>query len=191
VVVLPVGRQVADGGKGQASQPVPLALHGSVAVAHCLRLGAKRTIWTPRHEPIFARDSTIQIHMLVVPRPESLHHEDTVCGVGDNAPHHFENVDDRRRSAGIGLIIKSLWELAPETWTFRVCLLHKAVAMECVLAHSSENAGYVPLPEVAGYGNPTRAALSTSSLLDELPERRHMTVILVYSAWRQFCCETA
>ena len=35
------------------------------------------------------------------------------------------------------------------------------------------------------------AALSTSSLLDELPERRPMTVILVSGAWRQFCYATA
>jgi len=39
--------------------------------------------------------------------------------------------------------------------------------------------------------NPTWAGLSTSSLLDELPERRPMTVILVSGAWRQFCCATA
>ena len=31
---------------------------------------------------------------------------------------------------------------------------------------------------------PLGAALSTSSLLDELPERRHRTVILVSGAWR-------
>ena len=35
------------------------------------------------------------------------------------------------------------------------------------------------------------AALSTSSLLDELPERRPMTVVLVSGAWRQYCCATA
>jgi len=35
------------------------------------------------------------------------------------------------------------------------------------------------------------AALSTSSLLDELPERRPMTVVFVSGAWRQFCCATA
>ena len=34
-------------------------------------------------------------------------------------------------------------------------------------------------------------ALSTSPLLDELPERRPMTVVFVSGAWRQFCCATA
>ena len=34
-------------------------------------------------------------------------------------------------------------------------------------------------------------ALSTSSLLDELAERRPMTVILVSGVWEQFCCPTA
>ena len=38
---------------------------------------------------------------------------------------------------------------------------------------------------------PLRPSLSTSSLLDELPERRPMTVILVSGAWRQFCYATA
>jgi hypothetical protein len=38
---------------------------------------------------------------------------------------------------------------------------------------------------------PVASALSTSSLLDELPERRPMTVILVSGAWGQFCCATA
>jgi class 3 adenylate cyclase len=38
---------------------------------------------------------------------------------------------------------------------------------------------------------PTAPALSTSSLLDELPERRPMTVVLVSGAWRQFCGATA
>jgi SRSO17 transposase len=35
------------------------------------------------------------------------------------------------------------------------------------------------------------AALSTSSLLDELPDRCPMTVLLVAGSWRQFCCATA
>ena len=39
--------------------------------------------------------------------------------------------------------------------------------------------------------HPFSPALSTSSLLDELPERRPMTVILVSGAWRQFCYATA
>jgi hypothetical protein len=34
-------------------------------------------------------------------------------------------------------------------------------------------------------------ALSTSSLLDELSERRPMTVVFVSGAWRQFCCAAA
>jgi hypothetical protein len=38
---------------------------------------------------------------------------------------------------------------------------------------------------------PKGPALSTSSLLDELPERRPMTVVLVSGAWRQYCCATA
>ena len=38
--------------------------------------------------------------------------------------------------------------------------------------------------------NPYASALSTSSLLDELPERRPMTVVFVSGAWRQFCCAT-
>ena len=38
---------------------------------------------------------------------------------------------------------------------------------------------------------PIGPALSTSPLLDELPERRPMTFILVAGAWRQCCCATA
>ena len=37
---------------------------------------------------------------------------------------------------------------------------------------------------------PEGAALSTSSLLDELPERRPIIVLLVSGAWRQFCYAT-
>jgi hypothetical protein len=55
------------------------------------------------------------------------------------------------------------------------------------LGESPEKTAYLAQQILKALG----AALSTSSLLDELPERRHMTVILVYSAWRQFCCETA
>jgi hypothetical protein len=39
--------------------------------------------------------------------------------------------------------------------------------------------------------SPNTAALSTSSLLDKLPERRLMTIMLVSGAWRQFCYATA
>ena len=45
--------------------------------------------------------------------------------------------------------------------------------------------------DITGQHTPIQAALSTSSLLDELPERRPMTVILVSGAWRQFCYATA
>jgi len=43
----------------------------------------------------------------------------------------------------------------------------------------------------SGAGTLKGPALSTSSLLDELPERQPMTVILVSGTWRQFCCATA
>ena len=48
-------------------------------------------------------------------------------------------------------------------------------------------AGYVD----ANVANPLRPPLSTSSLLEDLPQRRSMTVMLMSDAWRQLCGATA
>ena len=72
---------------------------------------------------------------------------------------------------------------------------HLLVILEKVLTFISDKLEVFRM--VSRYDNgracitPYNLALSTSLLLDELPERCPMIIILISSAWRQFCCETA
>ena len=67
----------------------------------------------------------------------------------------------------------------------------RVLSSEKTLTHNNTEPGSVKDFSRTVVMSPYRPALSTSSLLDELPERRPMTVILVSGAWRQFCYATA
>jgi hypothetical protein len=60
-----------------------------------------------------------------------------------------------------------------------------------VLLPRDDDADPVASQVLSDRATPVGPALSTSSLLDELPDRCPMTVLLVAGSWRQFCCATA